>query len=249
MKEIQIWAGFGHVLLEVAVALLPLAVIFLFLQFWLLKFPLKRVAAILKGLLLAFIGLALFLQGVYVGFLPVGEIIGLALGGLAYKWVIIPLGFLLGFVAVFAEPAVRVLTYEVEKVSGGFIPRQIMLYTLSFGVAVSLALSMARILLGFSLWYLVVPGYLLALLMAQRSSPSFVAIAFDSGGVATGPMTVTFILSMFLGVASAIEGRNPLIEGFGMIALVALSPILSVLSLGMLYRRKERQSERDLNGL
>lgn len=249
MKEIQIWAGFGHVLLEVAVALLPLAVIFLFLQLWLLKFPFKRVAAILKGLLLTFIGLALFLQGVYIGFLPVGEIIGLALGGLVYKWVIIPVGFLLGFAAVFAEPAVRVLTYEVEKVSGGFIPRQIMLYTLSFGVAVSLALSMARILFGFSLWYLVLPGYILALFMAQRSAPSFVAIAFDSGGVATGPMTVTFILSMFLGVASAIEGCNPLIEGFGMIALVALSPILSVLSLGMLYSRKEKRSERDLTGL
>ena len=249
MKEIQVFTGFSHVLLEVAIALIPLAIIFLFLQIWLLKFPKQRVLNIIKGLILTFIGLSFFLQGVYVGFLPVGEVIGRTLGGLYYNWVLIPIGFILGFVAAFAEPAVRVLNYEVEKASGGFIPQQLMLYTISLGVAISVALSMGRILFGFPLWFIVIPGYLIAFAMAHYSTPSFVAIAFDSGGVATGPMTVTFILTMALGVASVIEGRNPLTEGFGMIALVALSPILSVLLVGLLYNKKGKENERNLTDM
>lgn len=245
MKDIAVFTGFGHVLIEVAIALAPLTILFMFLQVWLLKLPKQRFFNTLKGLALTFLGLSLFLQGVYIGFLPVGELIGNTLGSLDYNWVLIPIGFVLGFASAFAEPAVRVLNYEVEKASGGYIPQQVMLYTLSLGVAVSVALSMARILFGFSLWYLVIPGYLIVLIMAHYSTPTFVAIAFDSGGVATGPMVVTFILTMSLGVASSIAGRNPLIEGFGMVALVALAPILAVLLLGLLYSRKEKQSERD----
>jgi hypothetical protein len=112
------------------------------------------------------------------------------------NWLLIPIGFVLGFVAIFAEPAVRVLNYEVEKASGGFIPQQLMLYTLSLGVAISVALAMARILFGLPLWSIIIPGYIIAFAMTHYSTPSFVAIAFDSGGVATGPMTVTFILTM-----------------------------------------------------
>lgn len=246
MNGIQVFEGFGHVLLEVAYALVPLTIVFLFLQIWLLKLPKQRVIIVIKGLALTLIGLALFLQGVQVGFLPVGDVIGKTMGGLKHNWVLIPIGFVLGFVATFAEPAVRVLNYEVEKASGGYISQQVLLYTLSLGVAVSIALSVSRVLYGFPLLYLVIPGYIIAFIMARYSSPSFVSIAFDSGGVATGPMSVTFILTMVLGVASVIEGRNPLTEGFGMIAVVALSPILSVLSLGLLYSRKEKQSERGL---
>lgn len=190
---------------------------------------------------LAFVGMALFLQGVHIGFLPVAQMMGEALGGLRYNWILVPIGFLLGFVATFAEPAVRVMNYEVEKTTSGYISQQIMLYTSSLGVAISIALSMWRILAGISLWYFIVPGYALVLVLAFFSNRMFVAIAFDSGGVATGPMTVTFILTMALGVAAAVEGRDPLLEGFGMIALVALFPILTVLLLGLLYSRKERE--------
>ncbi|HBT20285.1 MAG TPA: DUF1538 domain-containing protein [Peptococcaceae bacterium] len=246
MKVINFFAGFDHVLLEVALALLPLTLLFIILQVWLLKFPKEKVYVIIKGLFLTLIGTSLFLQGVYMGFLPVGEVMRKTLGTLKYKWLIIPLGFVLGFVAVFAEPAVRVLNYEVEKASGGYIPQQLMLYTLSLGVAFSVALAMVRILYGVPLLYFIIPGYGLAFIMAHYSTPTFVAIAFDSGGVAAGPMTVTFFLAMALGIAAAIEGRNPLIEGFGMIALVALSPILAVLLLGLLYRRKEKQIEREI---
>ncbi len=241
MNGIQVFAGFGDVLAEVALALLPLAALFVFLQFWLFKFPKEQVYNVLIGMAMTFIGLAIFLQGVYVGFMPVGQVIGKTLGQLSYKWIAIPIGFVLGFLAIAAEPAVRVLNHEVEKASGGYIPQKIMLYTLSIGVAASVALSMLRILYGIPLWTIVLPGYIIAFIMARYSTPTFIAIAFDSGGVATGPMTASFIVTVALGVATAIEGRNPLTEGFGLVALVALAPIISVLALGLLYARIERK--------
>lgn len=230
-------------MIEVAMALIPLTLLFILFQILYLKLPLNRIIVIFKGMFMTFLGLSFFLQGVFIGFLPTGEKMGIVLGGLSYNWILIPIGFVLGFTAVFAEPAVKVLIYEVDKVSGGYIPEKVMLITLSIGVAISVSLSMARIIFGFPFWYLVLPGYLIALILIRYSKQSFVAIAFDSGGVATGPMTVTFILAMAVGVASAIEGRDPLVDGFGMIALVALTPIITVLMLGILYGRKEKENE------
>lgn len=238
--------GFGHTLIEVANALAPLFIVFLFFQFFQLKLPWKKVVNILKGFIFTFFGLAFFLQGVHIGFLPAGEMMGAILGELPYRWILIPIGFILGFVATFAEPAVRILNQEVDKVSSGSIPEKVMLYTLSLGVAVSIALSMIRVLLGIPLWYFIILGYLLAFLLTRFTKSSFTSIAFDSGGVATGPMTVTFILSMVVGVATVMEDRNPLLEGFGMISLVALAPILSVLVLGILYGRKEKENEQSM---
>ena len=246
MSGVKVFSGFSHVLAEVSIALIPLIILFAIFQLFFLKLPKSQLINILKGLILTFLGLSLFLQGVKVGFLPVGEAMGLALGGKSYNWVLIPIGFVLGFVATFAEPAVRILNYEVEKVSSGYIPQQIMLYTLSFGVGLAVAASMLRILLGIPLWYFIVPGYIIALVLIKFSTSTFVSIAFDSGGVATGPMTVTFVMAMAIGVASSIEGRDPLLIGFGMIALVALAPILSVLCLGLLFGRKEKENERKL---
>jgi hypothetical protein len=246
VKEIVIFAGFGYILKEVALALIPLSILFIFFQMFFLKLPKHKLKNLFVGIIFTFIGLALFLQGVHVGFMPAGEQMGVALGNLPYKWILIVIGFILGLVATFAEPAVRILSYEVEKVSSGYIPQQVLLYTLSIGVAAAIALSMLRIIYGIPLWYFIVPGYLVALFLIRFSNSTFVSIAFDSGGVATGPMTVTFVLSMAIGVASAIEGRNLLLDGFGMIALVALSPILSVLILGLLYGGKERENEREL---
>lgn len=237
--EIEIFDGFAGVLREVGFALIPLLIFFLFFQLWLLKLPWRRVLQILTGVAFAFLGLALFLQGVHVGFLPVGQEVGHIVGEWDRKWILIPVGFLLGFVATFAEPAVNVLNHEVDKVSGGYIPKRLMLWTLSVGVALSIALSMARILYGIPILSLIIPGYLLAMVMMYYSNEKFTAIAFDAGGVATGPMTVTFILAIALGLAESLEGRDPLLDGFGMIALVALSPILTVLGLGLLYRWKE----------
>lgn len=241
--NLKIFSGFGAILIEVALALAPLLLFFFFFQALFLRLPGPKVAEILKGMALTFAGLALFLQGVHVGFFPAGEALGRALGAMPHPWLLVPIGFVLGFVATFAEPAVRILNLEVEKVSSGYIPSQIMLYTLSLGVAVALALAMTRMLLGIPLAWFIVPGYLAALLLIRFSSRTFTAIAFDSGGVATGPMTVTFIMAIALGAASVLEGRNPLLDGFGMIALVALAPILSVLILGLLYARSERKGK------
>ena len=232
---------------EVLFALIPLTILFIIFHIFLLKLPKSKLINISIGLILTFFGLSLFLQGVKVGFLPVGEAIGTALGSKHYNWIVIPIGFALGFVATFAEPAVRILIFEVEKVSSGYIPQKLMLYTLSLGVGLAVAASMVRILLGIPLWYFIAPGYITALFLTRFSSRTFVSIAFDSGGVATGPMTVTFVMAMAIGIASSIEGRNPLLVGFGMIALVALAPILSVLLLGLLYGRKEKEIERKLD--
>ncbi|MUV36975.1 hypothetical protein JNUCC1_00781 [Lentibacillus sp. JNUCC-1] len=235
-----IFKGFGHTLGEVGLALLPLVILFIVFQIFFLKLPLRKLLDITIGFLLTFLGLAIFLQGVNIGFLPVGELMGEKLGALTHRWILIPIGFLLGFFAIYAEPAVAVLINQVDKVSSGYIPEKVLLYTLSIGVGIAVVLSMIRIIVGISLWYFILPGYILAFIMVKYTSKTFTAIAFDSGGVATGPMTATFILALFVGLASVTEGRDPLLDGFGMVALVALAPILSVLTLGVLYGRKEK---------
>ncbi|WP_373894258.1 DUF1538 domain-containing protein [Virgibacillus natechei] len=241
--NIHIFEGFSETMGDVALALLPLLLLFVIFQVFFLKLSMKKMADISIGFLLTFLGLSLFLQGVHIGFMPVGELIGENLGASTSLWLLIPIGFVLGFFAIYAEPAVNVLTDQVEKASGGYIPEKILLYTLSIGVGLAISLSMIRIILGISLWYFILPGYILAIILVKFSSKTFTSIAFDSGGVATGPMTATFMLAMFVGIASVTEGRDPLLDGFGMVALVALAPILSVLTLGILYSRKEKAQD------
>lgn len=243
MNNLIVFYGFGHVVMEVLNAFLPLLVIFLVFQLLYLKLPREMLIQICSGMFLAFVGLALFLQGVQVGFLPTGGSMGEHLGKLSYNWIIIPIGLLLGLVVTIAEPAVRILNYQVEKVSGGYVSQRTMLYALSIGVSVSVAIAMIRIIYGIPLLYILLPGYLLALVLTRFSSPTFVSVAFDSGGVATGPMTVTFVMALAVGAAAGIEGRDPLLDGFGMIALVALAPILSVLVLGLIYGRRSAEAE------
>lgn len=226
-----------------AFALAPLILVIVVFQFLLLKLSLFQMKRIFIGIALSFLGLALFLQGVRVGFLPVAGMLGEQLGGMKHIWLAIPVGILLGFVATVAEPAVRILNYEVEKVSGGFITQTVMLVTISLGVALSVGMAMARVIYGIPLIWILLPGYVLALILAKFSPPNFVPVAFDSGGVATGPMTVTFLMAMTVGVASGIEGRDPLLDGFGMISLVALAPILSVLILGIIFGGRDFNNE------
>jgi len=184
--------------------------------------------------------MVLFLQGVSVAFLPAGREIGEAVAAIDQRWLLIPFGFLLGFLVTYAEPAVRVLCYQVGESSSGYIGESLILYTLSLGVAVSVSLGMARLVYAIPLLFFLIPGYLTAILLLPFSDREFIGIAFDSGGVATGPMAVTFLLSLAVGVAAGIEGRNPVTDGFGLIALIALAPILSVLVLGILYRRMQK---------
>ena len=243
MNELVVLEGAGYTFLNVLRALLPLLFLFLIFQFLFLKLPAGYVFNLLKGILLALIGLTLFLQGVKIGFMPVGSAMGEILGTIEHKWLMIPLGFFLGFLATFSEPAVRILSNQVEESSTGFIRKWVVLGTISLGVAVLVALGVVKILYGIPFLYIIIPGYVLALLLIWFCDRTFVSIAFDAGGVATGPMAVNLLLSIAVGITSAMEGRSPIVDGFGLIALIALAPILSVMLLGVIFRRKLKKME------
>jgi hypothetical protein len=238
MNIIWDFLDFRHVALELLMAFAPLVLFFAYMQHRSLRLPRSYVLRLMKGIVLSYVGLVLFLQGVTQGFLPAGTEIGRIIGGAPWRWALVPLGFFFGLAATAAEPAVRVLAIEMEKASGGTVKQKPVLVTLSLGVGIFVALAMFKLLAGISIIWFVVPGYLLALIMTRFSTPSFISAAFDAGGVATGPMTVTFVMAIALGAAGALEGRDAVADGFGLIALVALAPILSVMTLGILYSRK-----------
>lgn len=225
--------GILSVVVEVSQALIPLVIFFIVFQRLYLKLPRSQLVKLFTGIFFTAIGMILFLYGVYNGFFPIGTEIGEFFGGSDKKSLLIPIGFVLGFLATFAEPAVRVLCYQIEESSSGYISSKLMLYTLSSGVAVFVSIAMAKLVYGIPFLYIIVPGYLLVLVLLWLCDKDFIAIAFDSGGVATGPMAVTFLMSMAVGVASAQEGGNPLVDGFGLIAMIALAPIIFVMLLGV----------------
>jgi hypothetical protein len=220
---------------EIGLALVPLLAIFIVFQVFRLKIPRKRFRKILSGLLYAGVGLAIFLAGVNAGLMPAARALGQALGALEHNWILIPAGALLGFAVVFAEPAVYVLNAEVERVTGGHIKRRVMLITLSIGVALGVGLAMMRILYGVSLWWYIVPGYLISLILSRMVPQVFVGIAFDSGGVAAGTMTATFLLAICQGAADMVPGADILRDAFGVVAMVAMMPLLAIQVLGMIY--------------
>lgn len=241
MTELLIFDGIFAVILDVLQALLPLIFFFCIFQVVSLKLPEEYVVNLGKGILITLIGMVLFFQGVHIAFLPAGTKIGAFFGTFEILWILIPFGFLLGFLATFAEPAVRVLCYEIEKSSSGYIQGSLILYSLSIGVAASVSLGMARILYELPFHIMIIAGYLLALILMKFSDKDFIAIAFDSGGVATGPMAVTFIMAFSVGVADSMGGRNALLDGFGMIAFIALTPILTLLVLGIYFKHKKQE--------
>lgn len=227
---------------DAARALGPLAAMFLAFQLLLLKMPPHRVARMAKGLLYSFVGLVLFLVGVNGGFLPAGAAIGARIGAMAGNWVLIPIGLVFGAVVVLAEPAVWVLNNQVEEVSGGAIKKQAMLASLSLGVAAAVGIAMLRVVTGISIWWFLVPGYALALALTFFCPPLFTAIAFDSGGVASGPMSSTFILAFTLGASSA-AGGNPLSDAFGVIAMIAMTPLIMIQILGLAFSYEEKKAQ------
>ncbi|MFA6938466.1 MAG: DUF1538 domain-containing protein [Treponema sp.] len=235
---------------EVALALAPLIGLFVLLQIFLLKMPPVKVKHVIKGFIYSYIGLVLFLVGANGGFIPAGNALGEILGGYAmtkgvlWSVVLIAVSVVFGAVVVCAEPAVWVLTEQVESVSGGTIKRKVMLAALSAGVAISVGLSVIRIIFNFSLWYILIPGYAVALVLSLFCPKLFVGIAFDSGGVASGPMTSTFILSFTLGVSSAV-GKASATNAFGVIALVAMTPLIAIQILGLLYKHKNNKAQKN----
>lgn len=227
---------------EVITALGPLVVLFVLFQLFLLHMPPAGVGRMIRGLIYTFLGLMCFFVGVKGGFMPVGT----ALGGLlaeGARGLLIPVGLLTGMVVVCAEPAVWVLTAQVEQVSGGHIRRSLMLGTLSLGVGVAVAIAMFRVGTGASIWWFLIPGYALALSLTFFCPQMFTAIAFDSGGVASGPMASTFILAFALGASRALGG-NPITDAFGVIAMIAMTPLIAIQVLGILFHRKELAAQK-----
>lgn len=222
---------------HVALALVPILAFFFIFQAIFLKLPKRSLIKILIGAGYTYIGLVIFLAAVNVGFMPVGYYIGEAAAGLSYNWILIPLGALLGFFVVMAEPAVHVLTEQVESVSGGSISRNSMLVCMAIGVAGSLALSMIKSLHGLSLWWFIVPGYALAIILSFVTPDVFTAIAFDSGGVASGPMTATFLLPLSMGTAAG-AGGDMMTDAFGIVAMVAMTPLITIQIMGLIYKFK-----------
>jgi hypothetical protein len=222
---------------ESFIALLPLLIIFLVFQKISFKLEKRAFSKILKGFIYTFVGLLIFLVGVNAGFMAVGGVVGHSLASLDNKWYVIIIGFVLGLVTILAEPAVYVLTHQIEDVTSGYVKRKAVLIPLSIGVGFAVALSMIRIIVPeIQLWHYLLPGYIISIAMTYFVPKLFVGIAFDAGGVATGPVTATFILAFTQGAAEAIEGASVLRDGFGMISMVALSPIITLQILGLMFK-------------
>ncbi|MDI9438538.1 DUF1538 domain-containing protein [Candidatus Darwinibacter acetoxidans] len=227
---------------ESFVSLLPLTVSLFVLQKILFHLERRQFARLVKGFLYAFIGMIVFFVGVYGGFMEVAGEIGLRLAMLENKvWVVVT-AFALGFFTILAEPAVYVLTHTIEDVTSGYVKRKAVGAALSIGVGSAVALAMIRILTpAMELWHILLPSYIIAVGMMYYAPNLFVGIAFDAGGVATGPMTATFILAFVQGAASAFPGANLLRDGFGMIALVATAPIITLQILGFIFQARSKK--------
>lgn len=232
---------------EMAVSLLPIVLFFGVFQLLSRDIKKKTLIKILIGLVYTYVGLVLFLTGVNVGFMPAGNYLGQVIAGLPYAWIIIPIGMVIGYFIVQAEPAVFVLTKQVEEITSGAISAKAMEISLSVGVATSIGLAMTRVLTGISITWFIVPGYAIALLLTFFVPKIFTAIAFDSGGVASGPMTATFLLPFAMGACNAVGG-NIITDAFGVVAMVAMTPLITIQSLGMIYRIKESRLSREAGG-
>lgn len=228
---------------EMAIAMLPIVGIFLIFQLALLRLTRRRLVKILIGLLYTYLGLVLFLTGVNIGFSTLGAELGAALGRAAPQW-LIPLAIVLGWFIISAEPAVSILEKQIETVSAGAIPGKAIKRSLSIAIAIAMGLAMLRVLTGISILWFVVPGYAAALALSFFVPDIYTAIAFDSGGVASGPMTATFMLQLVVGASIALGG-NVLRDAFGVVALVAMMPLLSIQLVGFLYERRAKRTARE----
>jgi hypothetical protein len=235
--------------IEILIALLPILILFLVFQKISFKLSKREVRKIFFGELFTFIGLVIFLVGVNAGFMDVGSVIGYNIAMLDSKIYIILVGFVLGVVTILAEPAVYVLTHQIESVTSGYVKRSVVMFALAIGVGIAVALSVIRILIPeLQLWQYLLPGYIISIALSYFAPKLFVGIAFDSGGVASGPMTATFILAYTQGAAEAVEGANVLVDGFGVIAMVAMTPLIALQILGLIFKIKSRKGDLENNG-
>ncbi len=230
---------------EVAVALVPIVLLFVVFQCIFRRFHKRQLIRIFSGFVYSYIGLVLFLTGVNVGFMPAGQYIGSAIAGSSRAWALLPIGMLIGYFIVKAEPAVQVLTRQVEDVTNGSITQKSLGKSLSIGIAFSVGIAMLRILTGLNIMWFLIPGYLLSLLLTFFVPQIFTGIAFDSGGVASGPMTTTFLLPLAMGACEALGG-NVLTDAFGIVAMVAMTPLLTIQMMGLADNIRKKVRKRKL---
>ena len=245
--SVELWQLF-HVSLptyleEIAVSLLPIIVMFGIFQFVALHMDRRSLGRIAVGLAYTYVGLVLFLTGANVGFMPAGNYLGQVLAGQSFRWIIIPIGMLIGYFIVKAEPAVYVLNKQVEEVTDGAISAKAMGTALSAGVSISVGLAMVRVLTGVSILWFLVPGYVFAIGISFVVPKLFTAIAFDAGGVASGPMTATFLLPLAQGACVAVGG-NIVTDAFGVVAMVAMTPLITVQLMGLVAQLRTRKARR-----
>ena len=245
-ESVELWKcfarGFPAYIKEIAVSLLPITAFFALFQIISLKLSKRTLLKIAIGIAYTYIGLVLFLTGVNVGFMPAGNYLGEMIAGLPYRVILVPIGMVIGFFLVKAEPAVYVLMEQVEEITSGAIPGRAMGTSLSLGVAVSVGLAMVRVLTGISILWFILPGYVIALCLSFFVPKIFTAIAFDSGGVASGPMTATFLLPFAMGACQQVGG-NIVQDAFGIVAMVAMTPLIAIQVLGVVYQIKSGRSK------
>lgn len=228
---------------EVMTAFLPIVGVFLLFQLISRRFKKLQILRIASGFLYTYVGLVLFLIGANVGFMPAGSLIGEVIANRSYKYLLIPVGMIMGYFIVAAEPAVAVLKKQVEDVSNGRISQKSIGLGLSIGVSVSVGIAMLRILTGISLLWFLIPGYVISLLISFFVPPIYTGVAFDSGGVASGPMTTTFLLPFAVGACTALGG-NILTDAFGIVAMVAMTPLITIQCIGLYSEIKHRAKRR-----
>jgi hypothetical protein len=219
--------------LEVITAVLPLVLAVIILQFAIINMPLQLFLQFIIGAVMVIAGMILFLLGVEIGILPMGKALGGELPRRQSLFLVMGIAFLISFAATVAEPDVIVLTREVDEVSQGAVAQNVLIYAIAIGVGFFVAVAMLRILLGFPIAYLLTAGYVTVIILAFFTPADFVPVAFDAGGVTTGPMAVPIILSLGLGFSSVLAGRSPLSDGFGLIGLASIGPIIGVMVMGM----------------
>ncbi len=223
--------------LEVLYATLPVIVIVSVLQLTVGRLPIEVFANFVGGSLMVILGLAFFLVGVKIGFLPIGELIGSTIVSKGRLWLLLSTGLVLGFVVTVADPSVQVLARQIDGVSDGAISKTVVVVSVALGIGIFLALALLRIFLRLPITYLLAAGYLAVFVLASFAAPELVAISFDAGWVATGPMTVPFIVALGVGVASVTGGRkHGENDSFGLLALACIGPALAVLIMGMFIR-------------
>lgn len=228
---------------EVLISVLPIIAVWGIFQFSTHRYQHRQNLRIIVGFGYTYFGLILFLCGVNVGFAPVGSLLGRELAALDHRWLLIPIGMLIGYYIVKAEPAIQILNHQVQSVTNGAISSKTMNLCLSIGVSVSIGIAMLRVLTGIPIYWIIIPGYVIALIMSRFVPRIFVGIAFDSGGVASGPMTTTFLLPLCIGACEMVGG-SIMTDAFGIVALVALTPLIAVQIMGLRYRYKMSQIQK-----